>query len=257
MSIRLTLAKSLDPRLKKSPGLSLLNRIIIIIILLSLFSAIIETERTIYVGHQKAFLIFEYLFTFVFTLEYLARVWVSIENPNYKSRLQYMLTPAAMLDLLTVLLILFTTLGTEGFLMRLARLFRVLRIAKLGRYSLAMQIIGNALYSRRFELLISFIIGIFALLISSSILYIVEGDNQPDYFGSIPRAMWWAIATLTTVGYGDVYPHTALGKFFGSLTAITGIGIIAMPTGILAASFSEAIKDIKEANKKNGPNKTD
>lgn len=246
MSFRHCVAESLEPSLRSSPGLSFANKTIIVIILLSLLSAIIETERSIYRGHEWLFLITEWIFTIIFAIEYAARVWVSIENPNYLSRLRYMLTPAAILDLLTVLLILLTTLGTEGFILRLARLFRVLRIAKLGRYSVAMQNIGQAIYLRRYELIISFGIGIFALILSSSILYIIEGDIQPDNFGSIPRAMWWSIATLTTVGYGDIYPITALGKFFGGITAIIGIGLIAMPTGILAASFSDAIQQMKK-----------
>ncbi|HAU0282331.1 TPA: two pore domain potassium channel family protein [Legionella pneumophila] len=246
MSLRREIAESLDPALRISPGLSVLNKAITIIIILSLLLAIIETERSIYQGHEWLFLSSEWIFTIVFAIEYVARVWVSIENPKYSNRLVYMLTPAAILDLLTVLLILLTTLGTEGFILRLARLLRVLRIAKLGRYTVAMQNIGHAIYSRRFELIISFAIGVFALILSSSILYIVEGGVQPDYFGSIPRAMWWSIATLTTVGYGDVYPITPLGKLFGAITAITGIGLIAMPTGILAASFSDAIQNIRK-----------
>lgn len=245
MSLRHRLAQALDPSLKQTPGLSIINKIIIIIILCSLFLAIIETELSIYRNHEWMFLISEWVFTTIFAFEYIARVWVSVENPSCMGRLRYMLTPAAILDLLTVLLILLTTLGTEGFILRLARLLRVLRIAKLGRYSVAMQNIGQAIYLRRFELIISLGIGVCALILSSSILYIVEGDIQPDYFGSIPRAMWWSVATLTTVGYGDVYPITATGKFFGAITAVVGIGLIAMPTGILAASFSDAIQTIK------------
>lgn len=245
MSRRHWLALILDPELKVSSGLSVLNRIIIVLIILSLFLAIIETEHAVYFGRERIFLALECIFTFIFAVEYVARIWVSAESPNYTSRLRYTLTPAAILDLLTVLLILFTALGTEGFILRLARLLRVLRIAKLGRYSVAMHNIGQAIYLRRFELIISFGIGVFALILSSSILYIVEGGVQPDYFGSIPRAMWWSVATLTTVGYGDVYPITAIGKFFGAITAVVGIGLIAMPTGILAASFSDAIQTIK------------
>lgn len=80
------------------------------------------------------------------------------------------------------------------------------------------------------------------LLVSSTMLYLIEGAHQPETFGSIPRTMWWSIATLTTVGYGDVYPVTPLGKIFAGMTAVTGIGLIAMPTGILAAAFSDAIQ---------------
>ncbi|RUQ93696.1 ion transporter [Legionella septentrionalis] len=246
MSLRRQVAVWLDPALRLAPGLSAVNKLIVSIIICSLLLAIIETEPSVYQGHEWIFLDSEWVFTFFFTIEYLARVWVSIENPKYKTRLAYMLSPAAILDLLTVLLIFLTIVGTEGFILRLARLFRILRIAKLGRYTVAMQNIAHAVYLRRFELIISFAIGLFALVLSSSILYIIEGGIQPEHFGSIPRAMWWAIATLTTVGYGDVYPVTPLGKLFGAITAITGIGVIAMPTGILAASFSDAIQNIRK-----------
>lgn len=250
MSFRHTLAKSLDPKLKTSFGLSCTNQFVIAVIFLSLFTAILETEHTIYDNHQTLFLGLEYLFTFLFTIEYLARVWVSIENPAYKTRLHFILTPAALLDLLTILLILFTVMGSPGYIMRLARLFRIIRIAKLGHYSEAMHIIWQAIFCRRFELLISFAIGLSALIISSSILYLVESKAQPEGFGSIPRAMWWAVVTLTTVGYGDVHPITVLGKIFGGLTALVGVGLIAMPAGILAASFSDAMQNIKSKKNK-------
>lgn len=246
MSLRRKIAESLDPTLKVSAGLSVLNKIIVFIIILSLLFAIIETEPLIFQGREGLFWTAEWIFTAIFATEYIFRVWVSIENPNYSSRLNYMLSSAAILDLLTVLLILLTSLGSEGFILRLTRLLRVLRIAKLGRYTVAMKNITHAVYLRRFELMVSFAIGIIALIWSSSILYIVEGGIQPDTFGSIPRAMWWSVATLTTVGYGDVYPITPVGKLFGAITAITGIGLIAIPTGILAASFSDAIQDIKK-----------
>jgi len=252
MSLRRFVANSLDPSLKTTPGLSLANKIIMLIIGVSLVFAILETEPLIYRNNETVFLIAEWVFMIVFSVEYIARVWASIENPNHTSRIRYMLTPAVLLDLLTVILILLTTMGTEGFVLRLARLLRVLRIAKLGRYSVAIQIISQAVYLRRFELSISFALSVFALILSSSVLYFVEGVAQPDAFGSIPRAMWWSIATLTTVGYGDVHPITPLGKFFAAITAVVGIVLIAMPIGILTASLSEAIRKIKDekANKR-------
>jgi voltage-gated potassium channel len=102
-------------------------------------------------------------------------------------------------------------------------------------------------HARRYELLISVGVGIFILLLSSTLMYLVEGHTQPEAFGSIPRAMWWAVATLTTVGYGDAVPETVLGRILGSLTAVTGIGLIAMPAGILAAAMSDAIQAKRRA----------
>lgn len=133
-------------------------------------------------------------------------------------------------------------LGNEAFLLRMFRLIRIIRVARLGRFSSALQAINEAVHARRFELMMSFAIASMLLLLSSTLLYIVEGGIQPETFGSIPRAMWWSVATLTTVGYGDVYPVTTIGRIFAGLTAITGIGLIAMPTGILASAFSDAIQ---------------
>jgi voltage-gated potassium channel len=168
-----------------------------------------------------------------------------VENPLYASRLKgriaYALTPIAILDLLTLTPLLFTIAGSEIFLLRLVRMLRILRLAKLGRYSIAMSTIWHALRSRRYELAMSICIACAMLIISSTLLFIVESGAQPDSFGSIPRAMWWSIATLTTVGYGDVFPVTVIGRILAGATAIIGIGLIAMPTGILAASFSDAL----------------
>jgi voltage-gated potassium channel len=101
--------------------------------------------------------------------------------------------------------------------------------------------IGEAISSRRSELFLSLFAGIGLMVFSATLLYLAEGDAQPDKFGSIPRALWWAVATLTTIGYGDIYPVTPIGKLLASVTAVTSIGLIALPTGILAAAFSDAM----------------
>ncbi|MGQ3891722.1 potassium channel family protein [Legionella sp. CNM-4043-24] len=242
MTFRRKLAHELDPRLKGTLGLSLTNKVIMGLILFSLLIAIMATESSFYAEHVQAFLISESILTGLFALEYIARLWVCVENPLYRSRWHYFMTASALLDLLVVILFVATTMGAEGFLLRLSRLLRLLRIARLGHYSVAINNIKFALNERRDELLLSLGIALVILLISSSALYFVEGDAQPEKFGSIPRAMWWSAITLTTVGYGDVYPITPLGKVIASITAIAGIGLIAMPAGILAGSFSDAMQ---------------
>lgn len=117
----------------------------------------------------------------------------------------------------------------------------MLRLARLGRLSNAWRLIGESVSSRRPELVLTLLAGLVVMLVSATLLYLVEGDVQPDKFGSIPRALWWAVATMTTIGYGDIYPVTPVGKLLAAIAAVTSIGLIALPTGILASAFSEAL----------------
>ena len=237
---------SLEPRARLEPGLSLTNKLICGLIVCSAIAAILETEVTVLALTGRLFLYLEWIFATIFLVEYMARLWVARENPKYKDGVvgifRYARTPAAVLDLLAIAPILLTFGGNEAFMLRLFRLLRVLRLARLGRFSEAMNYIVVAVRSRRHELILSFCAALVLLIVSATVLYVVEGGYQPAAFGSIPRAMWWAVATLTTVGYGDVYPITILGKVFASVSAIAGIALIAMPTGILAAAFSDALQ---------------
>ena len=119
------------------------------------------------------------------------------------------------------------------------RVVRLIALAKFGRYSIALRQLMRAFARRRYELLMSLLIAGLVFLVAATGMYAIEGSVQPEAFGSIPRALWWALTTLTTVGYGDVYPVTPLGRVFAGLMAVAGIGLIAMPTGILAAAFTE------------------
>ncbi len=236
----------------RKKGLSPLNRVITVLIVLAVAVAILESEPEIRNGREWLFRTLEYVFAIVFLTEYLVRLWIAAENPAFgpgiAGRLKYALTIPALIDLIALTTLFLTFFGSEGSLLRLVRLARIFMLARLGRYSTALQAIGHAVSSRRYELIMSLAIAFMLLLVSSTVLFVVEGPNQPVHFGSIPRAMWWSIATLTTVGYGDVYPITPLGKIFAGITAITGIGLIAMPTGILASAFSDALKAHREAN---------
>jgi voltage-gated potassium channel len=157
-------------------------------------------------------------------------------------RLRYIISWPALIDLAAILPVLLLASGSHSLLMRLLRLLRLLRFAKLARFSNALNYLFEAIHARRFELVVALCIGLLLLLFASTMLYLVEGEAQPEHFGSIPRAMWWAVVTLTTVGYGDVVPVTVLGKLCAGITAVAGISIIAMPTGILAAALSDAMQ---------------
>lgn len=238
----------------RKAGLSPLNRIIAVLICAAVGLAILQSEKTLVTGHEDLFRRAEIAFALVFLAEYLCRLWIAVENPangpGWRGRLRYAATWPALIDLIALVSLFMTLVGAEGSILRLFRLMRIIMLAKLGRYSTALKAIAEAVHSRRYELAMSAAIAFMLLLVSSTLLYIVESDGQPETFGSIPRAMWWSIATLTTVGYGDAVPQTLIGRILAGLTAITGIGLIAMPTGILASAFSDALQKERERKAK-------
>ncbi|HIG31700.1 MAG TPA: hypothetical protein EYQ50_29340 [Verrucomicrobiales bacterium] len=143
----------------------------------------------------------------------------------------------------------FSALGLDLRFARMLRLLRVLRLAKLGRYHHSLEVIISVLKKNKEELVLTTAFMGMLLIGSSCLLYIAEHEAQPEKFESIPAAMWWSIATLTTVGYGDVAPITPLGKLFASMVAVLGIGMFALPTGLLGAGFVEEIQNRKTKTK--------
>ncbi|EGM76362.1 Ion channel [Rheinheimera sp. A13L] len=248
--LRSRLAHQLDPVLYSGRGMSPLNIAIALVIILGILLAVIQTEPNIRQGHEHWFRYTELALGSLFLLEYLARLWTCIENDSIKSRWQHFFSFFAMADLLAIVVAFSLYMGNGGVILRLVLLIRVIRLARLGRFSTALECIAVAIRSRTYELLVSGIFGVIVLLFAATCLYLVEGDIQPEAFGSIPRATWWAVATLTTVGYGDVYPITLLGRILAGITAVTGICMIAVPTGILASAFSDAIKEAKEKHRR-------
>lgn len=236
----------LEPAAWPRRGLSPVNLVVFATIILTSILAIIETEPDIEVGRERLFDVMEWIIGTVFTVEYLARAWTAKENPKYgpgwRGLFRYMRSPVAIVDLISIVASFVTTAGLQPYLLRTLRLARILRLAKLGRMSNAMSYLIEAMVARRYELLFSLFVSLTFMVFSASLLYLVEGPAQPDKFGSIPRAMWWATAALTTIGYGDTYPITPLGRIFAAMAAIGGIGLVAMPTGIMAAAFSEAVQ---------------
>lgn len=239
---RLRWARALDPELRRARGLSPVNQVIVAIILVSVVIGILDTEPELHRDWAGWFRALEAVFLVVFVVEYIARAAVATVNPRHPTVLAYLLTPAALFDLAVIVGVLLPFFGLEANLLRLVRAFRLIRLARLGRFSVAIRLIGTAISSRGPEIAVSLIFAGVLLLVSSTGLYLVEGPVQPEAFGSIPRAMWWSVATLTTVGYGDVVPVTGLGRILAALTAFTGIAVIAIPTGLIAAAFAEAIR---------------
>ena len=166
----------------------------------------------------------------------------------------------AIIDLLAILPFYLPFVSADlRFLrmMRLFRLFRLLRVFKLGRYLEALQIIVKVIRTSGPQLIMSVVICFFVMLFSAIIMYTVENPVQPEQFSNVISSLWWAICTLTTVGYDDVYPITHVGRFFASLISLVGIGIIAIPTGIIAAGFNQVITREKEESVDKAPNERD
>ena len=222
------------------------------LIFLSVVAVVTESVHSIHEAMAWEFRYFDLFSVAIFSTEYLFRVYSIVENPKYakavKGRFAYMTTPGAIIDLLAILpfyLTLFIHID-----LRFLRVMRLLRILKLTRYSTAIttviEVITEELPSLGAALFVLFLITIF----SASIIYLVESDAQPEKFSSIPESMYWAIITLTSIGYGDIYPVTPIGQMLTMVIATVGLGMIALPTGILATGFTEKIRSRTEEYKR-------
>ncbi len=221
-----------------------LNALIGILIVLNVSAVVLESVEEINAQYGHWFHLFEIASVTVFTIEYLGRVWSSAEDrrfgPGWRGRLRYMLTPMAIIDLLAIAPFYL------GFIVdadtRILRALRLLRVFKLTRHSTAMDMLLTVIRNEAATVASSMFVMLIIIVLAASGIYLIERDAQPDAFQSIPQAMWWAAVTLTTVGYGDVVPITVLGKVFGLLITIAGVGMVALPAGILASGFSAELQ---------------
>lgn len=242
--VRYTVYRIFDPRARE-PGLERTSKIVLAALIISnVLAVILETVQSLAERFDSLFRAFEAASVAVFTVEYGLRLWTSTLDPRYRNRrtgrLRYLVSPLALIDLAAIAPAYWP--GDVFLDLRFARAVRILRALKFTRYSRTLQTFANVLRERRRDLAL---IGIFLalmLVISSSLMYFVEHGAQPGSFSSIPAAMWWAVATLTTVGYGDIFAITPWGKFLGSVIALIGIGFFALPAGLLAAAFAEEVR---------------
>ena len=228
---------------------ALFDAFIISLIAANIVVFILETIEPLRLMAPGFFYGFELISVAIFTAEYVVRIWSCTLNLRFRhpitGRLRFAAGIMPLIDLLAIAPFYLPVLGLDLRAFRALRLFRLLRIAKLGRYTSALGLIGHVVRSKREELITTVVFILLLLLFASSLMYFAERDIQPEVFGSIPASMWWAVTTLTTVGYGDVSPVTPVGKVLGSVVAILGVGIFALPTGILGSGFVEAIENQK------------
>ena len=230
------------------------DRFIISVILINMVVILLETVKFIKQAYAPWFQSFEVLVVVIFGVEYILRLWTITEEEQYKhpvwGRIKYIFSFEAIIDLLAIapIFVPYFIQGDPHFLSGL-RLLRLLRLFKLGRYSAAVVMVQNVIRSRREELTITFGTVLIMLVISSTLMFYIEHEAQPDTFTSIPATMWWGVATLTTVGYGDVFPITPLGKLLGAFIAILGIGVFALPAGIIASGFEDELSQRRKKGK--------
>ena len=256
MGLRYRLYRQMEPHARETPGLSPFNLFIVILVLLSFLALALETEPTMSPDWMEAISIFNVAIIFVFAFEYLLRLWVAGENPEYRGvrgRIRYIFSGYALADLIAflpeLLWLLFAPAHASQQVIMVLRVLRLARLAKIARFIPAFDVLGATLSRAGQQLFTTLAMAMALVYISAVVLYFVEGvgGQHQESFASIPRAIWWAIATLTTVGYGDVYPVTPLGRFFASVIAIAGIGMVALPAGVFASAFSDELRERENA----------
>jgi len=223
------------------------NIFLITLILLNTLAVVLESVNSYRLDYGTLFRAFEIFSVTIFTIEYLIRVWTSNLDQNFDSpiigRLRFTIKPMSIIDLMAILPFFLPMLFTFDLrFIRILKLVRMVRLLKIGRYSEVIKKLGRVFIAKREELIFTLCMVLLLLVISSSLMYDVENPGQPEIFSSIPAAMWWGVAALTTVGYGDIYPITVVGKMLGTVIAILGIGIVALPTAIIGAGFIEEMQ---------------
>ena len=218
---------------------------LVLLICVNVVAIVLESIPDLSRRFGPAFQMLEAASLVIFTLEYAVRLWVAPEHARYRSmtparaRLTYAMSVPAIIDLLATLPLAFAFFGLGE--LKVLLLLRLLRFFKLGRYSPGMASLAAALSAERKALFACFVVLMGVMLMAASVMHLVEHEAQPEKFGTIPDAMWWAIITLTTVGYGDVFPITAPGKAVASVTAVLGLVMLALPVGIVATAFAQEI----------------
>ena len=227
------------------------------IIILIIINVILVIADTFNVPKQVSdwFGYIELFSVIVFTIEYACRLYTSdLLYPDlspFRARIKYIFSFMAIIDLLAILPFYIPfIIPIDLRVLRMIRIVRLLRIFKVNRYTTALSVIWNVFKRKKNQLISSIFVVLILMIIASVLMYNIESDAQPEAFGNAFSALWWAVATLTTVGYGDIYPITVLGKILSAIIAILGIGLVAVPAGIISAGFIESIDNDETEDEK-------
>ncbi len=240
----------LHPEVGDSRWDKIINTFIITLIILNVIAVILETIPSIHNPNKIFFHYFDLVSVIIFTIEYVLRVWSSTHHKEFTDpiwgRIKYIFSFEALIDVLAILpFYLHRIIGFDLRVLRILRLLRFLRLFRLTAYMKSAKVVVNVFRSKKNELVLSLVLVMILITIASCLIYFAEHLVQPDVFSSIPDTMWWAIITLTTVGYGDMIPITGIGKFLTAVIALAGVGLFALPAGIITAGFLEEMKKTK------------
>jgi voltage-gated potassium channel len=224
---------------------SAVDRFLVLLIVVNLLAAALESMPQYQTRYAALFALVEYFSLVVFTVEYGLRLWCAVEHGPHqhlaarRARMKYALSTSGIIDLIAVLPFWFAVFLPGD--LRFVLVFRMVRFFKIARYSPAMRSLLDVLYTERRALFGCLVIAIGSSVVAASLMHLAEGKVQPDKLGTIPDALWWAIVTIGTIGYGDVVPVTALGKLIATGTIFAGLVMMALPVGIIANAFAEQI----------------
>jgi voltage-gated potassium channel len=223
----------------------LFDILLLIFILISILAVMLDSVQSFSQQWHRIFYIIEWFFTLIFTIEYILRLW------STKAIFRYFTSFYGIIDILSILpsyLSLFIVNSHFLMVIRILRIFRLFRVFGLSKYLSASSFLLKSIYASRFKISVFMLSVLFLVTILGSIMYLIEGPAHG--FTSIPRSIYWAIVTLTTVGYGDIAPQTVLGQALASLVMLLGYAIIAVPTGIITSEI------VSESHRKSYPNNT-
>lgn len=244
MSLRRRAYAVLEREPPVTRAVRIVHRALIALILINIAAAVLDTVPEIHAAWERAFDGLELFSLCVFSIEYVSRLWAAPEarlagSAEWMASLRWALSPAGLIDLVAIVPFAVDQLFDVD--LRFIVLLRLLRFFKIARYSPGFHSLGEAVWSERHALMACLVILGSVILTSAGLTYVLEHNAQPDKFGTIPDAMWWSVATVTTVGYGDVVPVTTAGRIVGAFTMVSGLLMLALPAGIVATSFANVI----------------